>query len=319
MSQTPNGITASWEYATSLFHRETIQRMAESFSVLLESIVRNPNRPISRIPVFSERERRRLLLDFNHLKLDGGAGSLELPDLLGDGRQGGRARAEKNIDFSLFFFANDIGDKADDKYRLLVEGAKFADTHELTAVWTPERHFDTFGGRYPNPTIAAAVLAGVTRNIGLRAGSCVLPLHNPVRLVEDWSVIDNVSHGRVGIGIAAGFHPRDFTLAPDVYAQRQEKMLADAATIRALWRGESVQLRGGTGELESVSIRPLPVQAEVPLWLTTTGNIHSFRRAGELGINVLTHLLGQTPREARRRSPPTARPGRPPDTPVRGT
>ena len=38
-----------------------------------------------------------------------------------------------------------------DRYRLLLEGAKFADEHGFAAVWTPERHFHAFGGLYPNP------------------------------------------------------------------------------------------------------------------------------------------------------------------------
>jgi hypothetical protein len=42
------------------------------------------------------------------------------------------------MEFSLFYFGNDVGA---DGYRLLLEGARFADTEGLTAVWTPERHF----------------------------------------------------------------------------------------------------------------------------------------------------------------------------------
>ncbi|MEM7286251.1 MAG: AMP-binding protein, partial [Actinomycetota bacterium] len=50
------------------------------------------------------------------------------------------------IDFSVFYFSADAGENPDDKYRLLIEGAKFADANGFTAVWTPERHFHEFGG-----------------------------------------------------------------------------------------------------------------------------------------------------------------------------
>jgi methionyl-tRNA formyltransferase len=77
--------------------------------------------------------------------------------------------AEKKIDFSLFYFASDEGEGVADKYHLLLEGAKFADTHGFDAVWTPERHFHAFGGLYPNPSVASAAIAAITQNIKIRA------------------------------------------------------------------------------------------------------------------------------------------------------
>ncbi|TVZ41164.1 amino acid adenylation domain-containing protein/natural product biosynthesis luciferase-like monooxygenase protein [Alteromonadaceae bacterium 2753L.S.0a.02] len=295
VSQTPKGITTSWEYPTSLFERETIERMAVNFSVLLENIISNPNLPASKLAIYSETEKRQLLLDFNHLQ----APESGMPALLSNstGELALHNDKRKDIQFSLFYFANDSGSRAKDKYELLLEGAKFADANHFESIWTPERHFDTFGGLYPNPAITSAAIASVTENLKIRAGSCVLPLHNTVRLAEDWSVIDNISGGRVGIGVAAGFHPRDFTIAPEAYHSRQEKMLEQVEIVRKLWRGESLSLRNGLEEMDDVTIRPLPIQAELPIWLTTTGNIHSFKRAGRMGIHVLTHLMGQSPAE----------------------
>ena len=61
------------------------------------------------------------------------------------------------MEFSLCYFASHSGVGACDRYRLLIEGAKFADRHGFTAVWTPERHFSDFGGLYPNPALTSAV------------------------------------------------------------------------------------------------------------------------------------------------------------------
>ncbi|HEU5415712.1 MAG TPA: LLM class flavin-dependent oxidoreductase, partial [Candidatus Angelobacter sp.] len=94
-------------------------------------------------------------------------------------KQNGRAREE--MDFSVFYFSST--DSADDldKYKLMIEGAKYADRQGFSAVWTPERHFHEFGGLFPNPSVTSAALATITRRIGIRAGSVVLPLHNPIR------------------------------------------------------------------------------------------------------------------------------------------
>ena len=107
------------------------------------------------------------------------------------------------MQFSLYYWGND-GGAGPRKYELLLEGAKFADTHGFCAVWTPERHFHAFGGPYPNPSVTGAAVAAVTQNIGVRAGSCVAPLHHPARIAEEWAVIDNLTNGRAALAIASG-------------------------------------------------------------------------------------------------------------------
>ncbi|HWO40961.1 MAG TPA: MupA/Atu3671 family FMN-dependent luciferase-like monooxygenase, partial [Candidatus Eisenbacteria bacterium] len=201
--------------------------------------------------------------------------------------------AERNIEFSLFYFASNENEDAGDKYRLLVEGAKFADRHGFSAVWTPERHFHAFGGLYPNPSVTSAALATVTRSLKLRAGSVVLPLQNPIRVAEEWAVVDNLSNGRVGVSFASGWHANDFVFAPENYAGRREIMVREIEVVRKLWRGDSVSLRDGVGSEVEVKIFPRPVQRELPIWITAAGSPDTFRPAGESGANLLTHLLGQ--------------------------
>ncbi|HKC24234.1 MAG TPA: MupA/Atu3671 family FMN-dependent luciferase-like monooxygenase, partial [Thermoanaerobaculia bacterium] len=197
------------------------------------------------------------------------------------------------LDFSLFYFAAEAVGERGPRYRLLLEGARFADAHGFRAVWTPERHFHSFGGLYPNPSVTGAALAAATSRVGIRAGSVVLPLHDPIRVAEEWSVVDNLSNGRAGVSFASGWHARDFALAPERYADRKDAMLRGIDVVRRLWRGESVPARSGDGGEISVALMPPPVQKELPFWLTAAGNVETFRAAGTLGANLLTNLLGQ--------------------------
>ena len=64
--------------------------------------------------------------------------------------------------------------------------------------------------------------------------------------------------------------------------------------MQRLWRGETVALPGHDGAPVDVRTLPRPVQAELPVWLTSAGSPATFERAGTLGVNVLTHLLGQS-------------------------
>ena len=180
--------------------------------------------------------------------------------------------SRRPVDFSLFYFASDEDPTpGPEKYRLLIEGAKFADDNGFAAVWTPERHFGAFGGIYPNPAVAGAAIAMITKRVQIRAGSCVVPLHHPARITEEWSVVDNLSNGRVAISFATGWHPKDFLLKPENYKDRREATLADIETIRKLWRGEEVSFDSPIGPT-AVMTRPRPVQKDLPIWFTAAGN-----------------------------------------------
>jgi natural product biosynthesis luciferase-like monooxygenase protein len=196
------------------------------------------------------------------------------------------------MDFSLFFFADSA--PGDTEYDLVLESARFADANGLTAVWTPERHFHTFGGRFPNPAVIGAALASVTTRIGIRAGSVVAPLHNPIRIAEEWAAVDNLSGGRVGVSFASGWHATDFVLRPETFRDRKNVMAETVRTVRRLWRGEEVEFAGVDGRRQPVRIFPTPVQRELPVWITSGGSQETFRIAGRLGAGVLTHQLGQT-------------------------
>jgi natural product biosynthesis luciferase-like monooxygenase protein len=203
------------------------------------------------------------------------------------------AAPQRPIDFSLFYFSSDGASGDRDAYRLLMEGARFADTHGFAAVWTPERHFHAFGGLYPNPAVTGAAIAAITSRVQIRGGSVVLPLHHPARVAEEWAVVDHISGGRVGIAFASGWQPNDFLLRPESYADRNAALFRDLETVRALWRGEARRFVGPVGEVE-VQTLPRPVQPELPFWITSAGNAETFAAAGRAGASILTHLLGQS-------------------------
>lgn len=200
------------------------------------------------------------------------------------------------MDFSLFYFPTKQQETTSEHiYTLLIEGAKFADLNDFEAIWVPERHFHDFGDQFPNPSIAAAAVSTLTSNIRLRSGSVVLPLHDPVRVAEEWSMIDNLSKGRVELSIASGWHPNDFVLAsPGDYENRHQVMRDKIATLKKLWQGGTLIRKNGVGENFEFSVHPKPIQPKLPIWITAGGSIQTFEYAGSIGANILTHLLGQS-------------------------
>ncbi|NEA36328.1 non-ribosomal peptide synthetase/type I polyketide synthase [Streptomyces sp. SID13031] len=203
---------------------------------------------------------------------------------------GGRRRC----DFSLYFFGDYPDSAAQDKYGLILEATEFADQRGFHTVWLPERHFHSFGALFPNPSVLAAALATRTERIRLHAGSVVLPLHHPIRVAEEWSVVDNLSGGRAGICVASGWHARDFVLAPGNYGKHREEMYDRLDTVRKLWAGEELQATAGDGTPTEVRLYPRPLQEQPPLFAAVVGNPESYKLAARNDIGVVTNLMAQS-------------------------
>lgn len=197
------------------------------------------------------------------------------------------------MEFSLFFFDGDGSTTQTNKYQFLLDSVKFADQAGFTAIWTPERHFHPFGGLYPNPSVIGAALAMVTQQVQIRAGSVVLPLHNPARVAEEWAIVDNLSQGRVAIAFASGWTVDDFVLSSVSYGDRREALWQQIPIVQRLWAGESADLQDANGKTITIRTYPRPLQAQLPIWVTCQ-SARTFVEAGKLGANVLTSLLSGT-------------------------
>lgn len=196
-------------------------------------------------------------------------------------------------DLSLIFFSSAEG-AAGGTYQLLLDAVRLADQAGFKAVWTPERHFQDVGGPYPNPAVLGAAIAAVTSQLRVRAGSINLPLHDPLRVAEEWAVVDNLSNGRVDVAIAPGWHAGDFILQPQNYETRRQLSSSYLDQVRALWRGDAIVRNDPSGKAVEVRTFPRPVQPALPVWLTISHNADAWAYAGRSGVNVLTALINHS-------------------------
>ncbi|WP_139063684.1 MupA/Atu3671 family FMN-dependent luciferase-like monooxygenase, partial [Streptomyces zinciresistens] len=205
-------------------------------------------------------------------------------------------RAARTADFSVYFFGDYPHEQSDGagRYELLMDVARFADRHGFHALWMPERHFHSFGGLFPNPAVLAAALSRETRRIRLNAGSVVLPLHDPIRVAEEWSMADNLSGGRVGIGVASGWSANDFAFFPDRFGRHRELMYEQLAQVRQFWRGDALRRTTGDGGEAELRLYPRPVQDSPPLYTAVVGNPASYELAARHDLGVVTNLMTQS-------------------------
>jgi natural product biosynthesis luciferase-like monooxygenase protein len=213
--------------------------------------------------------------------LPGGRGSVQTP------------QTTPKLGFGFLFFGGDEGSSAWEKYEFVINVARFADQAGFDAVWLPERHFTAMGSLYPNPAVLHAALARETRRIRLRAGSVVMPLNDPIRVAEEWALVDNLSHGRVEVSFAPGWNVEDFALRPDHYPRRYELMYEGIKVVKQLWSGQPLDATDGTGKKIRIRTYPTPIQKHLTIWITAAGSPQSFQQAGQIGANLLTHLFDQ--------------------------
>jgi natural product biosynthesis luciferase-like monooxygenase protein/amino acid adenylation domain-containing protein len=208
----------------------------------------------------------------------------------------------RTTDFSVYFFGDypqdTSGAPRHGQYELLMDVARFADRHGFHALWMPERHFHSFGGLFPNPAVLAAALSRETERIRLNAGSVVLPLHDPIRVAEEWSMVDNLSGGRVGIGVAGGWSANDFVFFPDNFGRHKQLMYEQLEEVRKFWRGDALRRAGGDGETD-VRLFPRPVQDAPPMHTAVVGNPASYELAARHDLGIVTNLMTQSVEQLR--------------------
>lgn len=143
----------------------------------------------------------------------------------------------------------------------------------------------------PSPMIAAAAIAGRTKNIRIGQGVVLLPFYgHPLKLAEDSAVLDVISGGRFELGIGRGYRPHEF--AGFGLNQKQRRSMTDEGIeiIRRAWSGERFSFSGKHYQVNDVRLAPTPVQKPPRLWLGA-GTPSSRRRVAEKGHPLLVSLI----------------------------
>src|ERR1700704_5948848 len=135
-----------------------------------------------------------------------------------------------------FQFHRALGEPWDKSYREAIELAGEASRLGFDSIWVSEHHGEA-DGYCPSPVVAGAALAVAAPNCRIGQAIALAPLHgHPLRLAEDLAVLDNLSGGRVEIGLGQGYCPAEFEMFGWPYARRTTA-LEEALDILALALG----------------------------------------------------------------------------------
>jgi probable F420-dependent oxidoreductase len=141
---------------------------------------------------------------------------------------------------------------------------------------------ETRGGRYWDPVATLGYLAAVTERVRLASSVVVLGYHHPLVVVKQYATLDQVSGGRVVLGVGVGSLAEEFDLLGVPFADRGDRADDALRGIRASFAAERPAYSGNYHEWSGVVVEPCALQEHVPIWVGGR-SARSLRRAVELG------------------------------------
>ena len=161
----------------------------------------------------------------------------------------------------------DLGEPWDRPYREGLELAAEASRCGIDDIWISEHHGEE-DGYCPSPIVAGAAVATAAPNCRVGQGIAVAPLYgHPLRLAEDLAVLDNLSGGRLDVGLGQGYRASEFESIGLPYAKRTRAFEEILDVLRLAWQGRSFDYHGAIYTVKNGLLRPGPVQKRMPLWI----------------------------------------------------
>lgn len=157
-----------------------------------------------------------------------------------------------------------------DTFREMDRLLPLAESLGFDSFQTTEHHFQG-NGWAPSPLLLLAQAAGLTRRLRLVTNILVLPLYEPLRLVEDVLTLDNLSNGRLTLGVSPGYVSEEFAAYRVPHAERFARSEEILDILEASWRTEELSFEGRYYHIPPCRVMPRPVQARIPIWYGVSG------------------------------------------------
>ena len=174
----------------------------------------------------------------------------------------------------------------------LIEQACLAEALGFSDIWLTEHYF-TGESVYCNSLMFAAALAMRTSRVRLGFAVVQMPFHHPVRLAVQLALLDNLSKGRIDVGIGKGtvYNEYEFVGHGLRSQDSRERMEEAIEILERSWRESPFTYDGRFHKVRIPAIRPRPFQQPgPPLWRSVISP-GSFRECGRLGVPILTARL----------------------------
>jgi alkanesulfonate monooxygenase SsuD/methylene tetrahydromethanopterin reductase-like flavin-dependent oxidoreductase (luciferase family) len=176
--------------------------------------------------------------------------------------------------------------------------AENAERWGFDGVWLAERHFAPPGsGRaipsvVSSPLIFATAIAARTSRIRVGTAVLVLPLGHPVRMAEEVATLDNISRGRLDLGIGRSGFPWAYDGYNIPYAESRERFREYFQVMKLAWTQERFSYQGSYYSFQDVCLIPKPYQTPDPTLRYAASTRETFAAMGQLRMPIFVGLGG---------------------------
>lgn len=172
-------------------------------------------------------------------------------------------------------------------YQNMLEETDLADALGFHGVWFAEHHFYYYGGHIPSVPVLGAAVAQRTKRLRIGSGIALLPLQDPIRLAEEFALLDCLSGGRLDFGIGRGFQKVEY----DAFERNMgdSRVLFEEAhdIIMKAWTQERFSHEGKFRRVRDLQVIPKPVQQLPPIYVASIFTPESFEWTGRMGYNLM--------------------------------
>ena len=154
------------------------------------------------------------------------------------------------------------------------------------AVSLAEIHFQRDRSVLASPLVIAAALAERTRRLRIGIAVQVLPISHPIHLAEDIATVDQLSHGRLDLGVGrSGLpdHYRGFNVA---YAESRERFHETLEILKKAWTNERFTHEGKYFQFRDVCVMPKPYQKPYPPIRVAATTEETYPMVGRMGLPI---------------------------------
>ncbi len=168
----------------------------------------------------------------------------------------------------------------------LVEQCVYAEDLGYHSVWVPEHHFSVLGV-LPSPSMFLSHVAAKTKKIKLAPATVLLPASHPVRIAEEYALLDLLSDGRAVFSAGRGYDKREYDVFGADFNQSREIFFEGLDIVKKAWTEKVFSYEGKYYQFPEIELTPRPVQDPHPPIYVAAFSEPSIQKAAEMGENII--------------------------------
>jgi len=192
-------------------------------------------------------------------------------------------------------FHRQIGDQSDaDAFAQGIDQVVMAESWGLDAVWLAEIHQQAARSVLTAPLTVLSAIATRTTRLRLGTGVQVLPLAHPLRLAEETATVDQISRGRLLLGVGRSGNPRAYAAYGVPYSESRERFYETLEILKRAWTEPAFSFQGKYYSFDSARAVPRPYQQPHPPIRIAGASEDTFPVLGALGYPLFVAVRSGT-------------------------